>query len=164
MLDESSGCSYNQGRWTVPELSGTKLRNQSRKGSCMKKLGVVLATVLTVCGYAAAMTEPGTVDMTRNVAGLGEVSAGILGFAVTLTITAAPDIADSVTALAVEETLPAGWSYMGVSGSPMPMDRFENGILQLFWIDTPDMSEPVVLEYYLEAPAALADATVTGRV
>ncbi len=130
----------------------------------MKKLGVVLATVLTVCGYAAAATLPGTVDMSRRVAGLGEVSPGILGFAVTLTITAAPDIAETVTALAVEETLPDGWSYLGVSGSPMPMERLEGSLLQLFWIDTPDMTAPVVLDYYLEAPAALAGATVTGKV
>lgn len=130
----------------------------------MKKLGVVLATVLTVCGYAAAATLPGTVDMSRRVAGLGEVSPGVLGFAVTLTITAAPDIAETVTALAVEETLPDGWSYLGVSGSPMPMERLEGSLLQLFWIDTPDMTAPVVLEYYLEAPAALAGATITGKV
>lgn len=130
----------------------------------MKKFGVVLATVLTVCGYAAAMTEPGTVDMSRSVAGMGEVSPGTLGFVVTLTITAAPDIAPEVTALAVEEVLPQGWSYMGVSGSPMPMERLEGSLLQLFWIDTPDMTVPVVLDYYLEAPAALADASVSGRV
>ncbi|HQL94640.1 MAG TPA: DUF5011 domain-containing protein [Candidatus Hydrogenedentes bacterium] len=130
----------------------------------MKNLGVVLAAVLTICGFATAATLPGTVDMTRSVAGLGEVSPGTLGFSVTLTITAAPDIAPAVTALAVEENVPAGWAYMGVSGSPMPMERLDGSLLQLFWIDTPDMSAPVVLEYYLEAPAAQADATITGKV
>ena len=64
---------------------------------------------------------------TSALTGIGIGS--VIHSTITLTITAAPDIAPAVTALAVEENVPAGWAYMGVSGSPMPMERLDGSLV-----------------------------------
>ncbi|HNT89140.1 MAG TPA: CARDB domain-containing protein, partial [Candidatus Hydrogenedentes bacterium] len=88
------------------------------------------------------------------------------GAAVDLTVTLSYGLADAVTALALEETLPAGWTFDSItsgSGANINPAAGSSGTLQFLWVVVPAF--PITFTYRVNAPAgATGDHTVSGVI
>ncbi|HEX71978.1 MAG TPA: hypothetical protein ENN65_01520, partial [Candidatus Hydrogenedentes bacterium] len=68
---------------------------------------------------------------------------------------------ESITALGLEETLPAGWSFVSASGAPMPFITpapGATGLLEFAWITIPDF--PYTFTYVVNVPVDQEDDVI----
>jgi PKD repeat protein len=93
----------------------------------------------------------------------GYTAGGTVDFTLTLEYLGAED----VSALGIQEDLPDGWTFdqivnTSASQSPQIKDPSEStsGNLEIFWVDTPDLTGPLTVTYRVNAPAAASDTVV----
>ena len=113
--------------------------------------------LLTACGMAGA-----AVDFTLERIAPETYTAGA-----TLDVTVSLDLVttEMLTAIGLEETLPAGWQYMSVVGGATPQitpSAGKEGLLEFAWFPLPGPF-PLSFTYRVSVPAeATGDVQITG--
>lgn len=137
----------------------------------MRKCAVFLATALLVFGLAHSANAQTTLDLTREVTGLdanGWLIPGTATLDFTVTIEATGDPGD-ITALALEEEMPAGWTFNSIVGAPASPPQVgpiagEDGTFGFAWFAIP-ATWPLSFTYRVNLPVSEAGPVdVVGRV
>jgi len=114
-------------------------------------LYVLLTAAFGLLGVAATAQSP-CVSIARAIDGCSAP-----GREITVTVTVSSTCEESLTAVGLRETIPAGWSFQGVSdASDDPPALASNlgtfGTLEFAWVDVP--SFPATFAYVLQVSAA----------
>lgn len=93
----------------------------------------------------------------RSISGLRDAAGGVATFEVTMNYPQA-----NVSALGLELTLPAGWSFVSDrSGAAVAPRRGQTGMIEWAWITIPDA--PVTFTLDVNYPEGLDTETISGR-
>ncbi len=136
----------------------------------MAKRVVMCSIALLVAGLGFADPGPDSVELTRTATILGPASSppDHLLAAVTVTVAAGVNVAGSLTAFAIQENIPSGWTYISVDSTPAPAvdgpDPNNPEILNFVWVELPNLSSPFTMTYTLAIPASSTGGSITGQV
>ncbi len=133
----------------------------------MRKCAVFLAVAVVVAGLSASAFGATTMALTRTTTGLdgnGWFIPGTTQLTFTVTMELGGDM-ENVTALAVEETLPAGWTFVGGTPSGSSPNLFPNagasGTGNFVWFAIPAF--PASFTYSVNVPSTMTEPlTLTG--
>ena len=126
----------------------------------MTALSILLAT-----GLAGAAPGPDELVMSRTAQVLGSGGSGRYQLEVTVKLEAGTNVAASLTALAVEETLPTGWVYESVTATPPPatVNPVAGNTYQFVWVTLPNLSSPFVFKYLVDYPTGASGEVIVGQ-
>jgi hypothetical protein len=125
---------------------------------------MTVMAILLATGLAVAAPGADKLVMSRTAQVLGSGGPGRYQLEVTLKLEAGTNVAAGLTALAVEEVLPAGWVYESVAASPAPatVNALAGNTCQFVWVNLPNLSSPFEFKYYVNYPTAASGEAIVG--
>ena len=136
----------------------------------MYKSALMLTVIMAVSTAGYAVPGPDSVELTRSATILGPAAnpPNHLQVAVTVTAAAGVNVASSLTAFTIQESIPSDWNYVSVDASPEPAvagpDPNTPTTLNFVWVTLPNLATPFTMTYYLTIPAGSTGGEITGQV